>query len=111
MNILNLTLIQTSLVWEDKQSNLDNFDNQLKGIKTDLIILPEMFTTGFSMNTNLAEDMSGETVKWMISKSSELNCAICGSFICSDGYNFYNRLIWIEPNSEPKFYEDRKSVV
>lgn len=107
MNILNLTLIQTSLVWEDKQSNLDNFDNQLKDIKTDLIILPEMFTTGFSMNTNLSEDMSGNTIKWMTDKSNDLNCAICGSFICQEDGRFYNRLVWIEPNRLPQFYDKR----
>ena len=74
---LRITLIQTSLHWEDKKANLKLFDEKINNIEeeTDLILLPEMFSTGFSMNAEkLAEEMNGETVQWDLRKSEKAKC-------------------------------------
>ncbi len=109
MNDLTITTVQAALHWEDKLKNLKMFDAMLENIeKTDLIILPEMFNTGFSMRAaEMAEHMNGETVKWMLEKSKLYNAAICGSLIINDSGNYYNRLLFIEPNGNMNFYDKR----
>lgn len=109
MNDLNISTIQADLQWEDKSKNLKMFDAYLENIeKTDLIILPEMFNTGFSMNAEaLAEDMNGETVSWMKYKAKEKDAAICGSLIIGENGNFYNRLLFVEPSGKIQKYDKR----
>jgi len=97
MQDLKTTIIQTELVWEDIEANLAGFDNKINTIKDDthLIILPEMFTTGFSMNAaSLAQDMTGSAVKWLREKSRQKNADIVGSIIFREDGKFFNRLIW-----------------
>jgi len=108
-NSLDLTLIQTSLAWENKEKNLQQFDKLLANVKgTDVVILPEMFTTGFSMNTRqLAESMTGESVSWMKEKARKWKAAVCGSLIIEEKKKFYNRLVWVMPNGETFTYDKR----
>ena len=85
MNDLKITIIQSDLHWENKEKNLEMFSQKISSIseQTDLIILPEMFTTGFSMRPELfAETMTGNTIAWMKDKAKEKKCVITGSFIC-----------------------------
>jgi omega-amidase len=117
MSSLTITLIQTSLRWEDKKANLDMLTRKIEGIeeKTEVIILPEMFSSGFSMNTELlAENMDGETIQWMKKISAERKVILTGSIIieapsANPGGNkqYFNRLVWILPNGEYGFYDKR----
>ncbi len=106
---IRITTIQTSLHWENKAANLAMFDEKMSQLhqKTDIIVLPEMFTTGFSMNTKLAETMDGATVSWLRQKSKELDAAVLGSFICAENDTFLNRLVWAQPDGEIKTYDKK----
>src|ERR1035437_5910777 len=110
MASLTLTLIQADLKWEDKKANLGMFSNKINDIKekTEVIILPEMFSTGFSMRPELlAETMEGETVEWMRTTAREKKAILTGSIIIQDGGKYYNRLIWMLPNGEYGYYDKR----
>jgi omega-amidase len=110
MQDLKVTLIQSELVWEDIASNLTGFDNKINAIEEDthLIVLPEMFPTGFTMNAPaLAQDMKGSAVKWIKEKSTEKNVDIVGSIIADDGGKFFNRLLWAKPNGEIFTYDKK----
>ena len=110
MNDLTISLVQSNLHWENVEANLKQFDQQLSSLKgkTDLIILPEMFTTGFSMNPEkLAENMKGQTVSWMKNKASELGAAICGSLIIEENSRYFNRLIFMHPEGHFFTYDKR----
>ncbi len=107
---LKITLIQTSLHWEDISANLQMFSQKIFSIKveTDLILLPEMFSTGFSMNAAaLAEDMTGSAMQWMKKTTAEKNCVITGSIIAKEGTKFYNRLIWMRADGSYEQYDKR----
>jgi omega-amidase len=114
MSKLRVSIIQVPLCWEDKKANLDIIQKKIAGLpeKTELIILPEMFSTGFSMNKeSLAENMDGPTVEWMRNTAAEKGAIITGSIIAKDGKDektsYYNRLIWMLPNGESGFYDKR----
>ncbi len=110
MQDLTVTLIQTELFWEDIPANLAAFDKKIDGIaeKTDLIILPEMFTTGFSMNASkLAEPMNGPAVSWIHSKSEAKNVDITGSVIIEENGKYYNRLLWAQPDGTLLTYDKK----
>tara|TARA_R110002072_G_scaffold7503_2_gene40772 strand:+ start:555689 stop:556477 length:789 start_codon:yes stop_codon:yes gene_type:complete len=97
---LKVTLIQTELHWEDAAANRTMFEEKIKSLtaKTDLIVLPEMFTTGFTMNAAaLAEPNGVDTLKWMQRLSLEKDCAITGSVIVEENGNYYNRLLFVSP--------------
>lgn len=100
MNKINLFLIQTDLDWENPDANRKHFEELILGLDAPgLVILPEMFTTGFSMRSRqLAEDMSGETLGWMKRLSQKTGLAICGSIIISESGNYYNRLLFVTPD-------------
>lgn len=103
-----ITPIQTDIEWENVSINLTKFDNLLSEIEdTDLVVFPEMFTTGFTLNTKLAESMDGRTVKWMMEWSKKKNFHICGSIIVEEKGNFYNRFILVSPTGEINFYDKR----
>ena len=103
-------LIQANLVWENKSANLEKLA-QLIAKQTespDLIVLPEMFTTGFSMSTaELAESMTGQTVQWMKDIAQQYQATITGSCIIKEAENYYNRLLWVSPNGELSHYDKR----
>ncbi|GAA4741169.1 amidohydrolase [Flavisolibacter ginsenosidimutans] len=110
MSSLTFTLIQTSLHWEDKQANLQMLEEKIKGIKekTQVVILPEMFSTGFSMKPEeLAETMQGETVKWMKRVAAEKKIILAGSLIIEEEGKYYNRFIWMLPNGQYGCYDKR----
>ena len=110
MSSLRLSLIQSSLFWEDKGANLDKLAQIIRDIAapTEIIILPEMFSTGFSMQpAKLAETMDGPTVDWMRRLSIEKKSIITGSIIIEENGNYYNRLIWMLPNGTLGYYDKR----
>lgn len=111
MRNLKVTIVQTILHWENPEENLKMFSELLKNVRknsTDLIVLPEMFSTGFSMNAkNLAEDMKGASMQWMKKVASEKNAAVCGSLIIKERGKYFNRLIWMNPDGSFKKYDKR----
>jgi len=106
---LNITLLQSELHWENISENLKMFSEKISALKeaTDLIILPEMFTTGFSMNTSLAEDMNGQSVNWMKQISAEKNAVVCGSIMIKEGNQYFNCLVWMKPDGNFEYYNKR----
>ncbi len=110
MNTLSVSIIQTKLFWEDKLRNLAMLEEKIMGIteKTNLVILPEMFSTGFSMKPELlAESMEGETIAWMKRLAVSKKIILTGSLIIEEHGNYYNRLIWMLPNGNLGFYDKR----
>jgi omega-amidase len=110
MENLRVSLVQTALHWEDKAANLAHFEEQLASLAghTDLIILPEMFTTGFSMQPEkLAESMDGVTMQWLAQQAQALNSVITGSFIAEEHGKYYNRLVWMRPDGTFHTYDKR----
>jgi len=110
MENLKITVFQGYLFWEKVDQNLQNITLRLGNIreKTDLIILPEMFNTGFTMNAaELAEPMGGKTMQWMHKIARQFECVVTGSLIITDGEKFYNRLIWMQPDGVCNYYDKR----
>lgn len=110
MSSLTITIIQINLHWEDKKANLDMLSKKIESIKekTEVIILPEMFSTGFSMKPELfAENMNGKTVQWMKKIAAEKKIILTGSIIIEEDKKFYNRLIWMLPSGEYGIYDKR----
>lgn len=110
MQDLKITLIQSALHWENAQANLRHFEVILRGLKnsTHLIVLPEMFSTGFSMNAAmLSEEMNGATLQWMRHWAQETNAVITGSVIIREEEKFFNRLIWMQPDGSHEHYDKR----
>lgn len=110
MEKLNLTLVQTTLHWENAQANRDHFSKILEEISeaTDLILLPEMFSTGFSMNAKkLAEPTSGKTLQWMKERAHEKDAMVIGSVIIVEHDNYYNRLFAVSPDGKIKHYDKK----
>ena len=104
-----ISLIQTPLTWEDAEANRKRFTSLIDGIEaTDLIILPEMFSTGFTMKPEVvAEEMDGPTVAWVKSMAVEKDCAVTGSLVIKEKGNYYNRLLFVYPGGEVKTYDKR----
>lgn len=107
---MKITLIQSNLIWENPKSNRTNFETKINEITSavDLIVLPEMFTSGFTMNPeHVAETMQGETIAWLKMLANARNCAITGSLVIKEDGNFYNRLVFVFPSGEIQFYDKR----
>jgi predicted amidohydrolase len=110
MQDLRVAITQTNLLWEDIPGNLAMFDDKLSGIKetVDLIVLPEMFNTAFSMNAAVcAEDKDGHTTEWLRKTAKEKNCAICGSILTRENNQYFNRLIWMMPDGTYSYYDKK----
>lgn len=109
MEDLKVTLVQTPLHWESVEKNISMFDELLNSVteQTDLIILPEMFSTGFTMNTAVAESMNGKSLQWLKEKAKEKNCVITGSLMITENGKNYNRLIWMPPDGNFETYDKR----
>jgi predicted amidohydrolase len=110
MQDLKVTIIQSDLVWEQPDRNLENFDSKLSELKgqQDLIALPEMFNTGFTMNgLGFAEAPEGKAFQWMVSKAREMDCVVTATFLCKENDQLYNRLIWMRPNGSFETYNKR----
>ena len=107
---LTITTLQTNLVWENKNANLQLLAKKINSLqeKTEIVVLPEMFSTGFSMRPKLfAETMEGETVQWMKDISSANKIILTGSIIIEEDNKFYNRLLWVLPNGQVAYYNKR----
>ena len=109
-NNLRIALAQVDLVWENPEQNRLNLKKDIESLKgvCDLLILPETFTTGFSMGTfNLAEPMDGPTINWLLEMSTSSQIAICGSLIINADELVYNRFVFVQPNGQISFYDKR----
>jgi omega-amidase len=110
MQDLKITIIQPNIIWEDIKSNLAKYSDIIyDGIEsTDLIVFPEMFTTGFSMNPEiLKEKMNGNTVLWMKKLAEEKNASVLGSLIIEENGKIFNRAIWVFPDGKTEFYDKK----
>ncbi|MBK7409377.1 MAG: amidohydrolase [Saprospirales bacterium] len=110
MESLRVTLVQTALVWENPAVNMRMLEEKLRPLSgtTDLVILPEMFTTGFSMHSeSLAENMDGPAVRWMQDMASQLGAVVTGSVIICDRGACFNRLLWVRPDGTYAIYDKR----
>lgn len=109
-NHLRVALIQSDLVWENPTENRKRFEEKINGLsdKIDLIVLPEMFTTGFTMNaSDVAETMEGETIQWLQDLAQKRSIAITGSIIIRENDNFYNRLLFVHPSGKIDSYNKK----
>jgi predicted amidohydrolase len=105
-----VTLIQARLNWEDPSTNRAYFSEKLASLQeaTDLIVLPEMFTTGFTMNAAaLAEPMDGPTMQWLTDQAKAKQAVITGSFIAVESGQYFNRLVWMQPDGQYHTYDKR----
>ncbi|OBQ57278.1 amidohydrolase [Tamlana sp. s12] len=109
-NQLKVSWIQADLVWENPKQNRAAFSKHFESLSddTDLVVLPEMFSTGFTMHAaEVAETMEGETVSWLKHMASTYNTAITGSLVISEDDNYYNRLLFVEPSGKITYYNKR----
>lgn len=93
------TLLQTDIIWGQPEANLAHLDHLLEGVgECDLIVLPEMFTTGFDTNPETVADDEGLALKWMRNTVRQRNCALAGSVATKVGENYYNRMYFVSPD-------------
>lgn len=107
---LNISLVQADIVWEDKAANLAHYEQLIAGIKErkEVVVLPEMFSTGFSMAPEqLAEPMGGHSVQWMKDTAAKNRCILTGSLIIEEEGSYYNRLLWVQPDGHLFHYDKR----
>jgi predicted amidohydrolase len=112
VKFLDVALLQCELIWEDAAANRQQFDRAFDDFngKADLIVLPEMLNSGFTMNAaEVAETMKGETISWLCQKSRELGTAICGSIIIEEKGKYYNRFVWAQ-DGEIKLHYDKRHL-
>jgi len=110
MSILRVTSIQSELYWEDEQANLGMFEGKIKDLagNTDLVVLPEMFNSGFSMQpAGFAQAHEGSTVHWMSAQAKKLNAAVCGSLAIRSEEAFYNQFVFVHPDGKIDRYNKR----
>lgn len=109
---MKISIVQTNIIWEDKQENLRRLHEKLKSLEntTDLVVLPEMFSTGFSMNSHeLAEPTEGNTITILRSWAKIYNLALTGSYIATEEGHYYNRGFFLTPEGE-EYYYDKKHL-
>ncbi|WP_020566773.1 amidohydrolase [Neolewinella persica] len=114
MTDLHVTIIQSAIAWENPAANLTHYAELMADLEgaTDLIVLPEMFTTGFTMNPSAnAEKMDGTAVQWMTKQAAKINAVITGSLVIEEGGKYYNRLIWMRPDGTYATYNKRHLFV
>ncbi|KPL12222.1 MAG: hypothetical protein AMS23_04660 [Bacteroides sp. SM1_62] len=107
---LKLAIVQPDIIWEDIDANLHALSIKLEGIEADVdaVILPELFTTGFTMRSReLAEGMDGKSISWMQMTSDRYGCVIAGSLIIGHQDTYFNRFIWMEPGGRITMYDKR----
>lgn len=110
MSALTVTIVQADLEWHDAKANLAQFEEKINAIdtKTDLVILPEMFTTGFTMDAaGNADTMDGVAVAGMTRWALRLDAAVCGSLIIKDGSRYFNRFVFAKPDGGVEYYDKR----
>lgn len=107
---MNISIIQPDLVWEDKTANFNNLSRLISPLfnKTGIVILPEMFNTGFSMDPEKLNELPGrETFEWMLNLSQKGNFGLCGSYIIKENEHYYNRWVFVSPEKEYWQYDKR----
>ncbi|TBX71104.1 amidohydrolase [Flavobacterium silvisoli] len=107
---MKIALVQTSLVWENPVENRSHLSQKIMGFmeEVDLIILPEMFSSGFTMDPKaVAETMQGETVLWLQHLAKARNCALTGSLVIEENGSYYNRLLFVFPNGNIQTYDKK----
>jgi len=107
---LTVTIIQTALHWQNRSANLHHIEKLITQINTatNLIVLPEMFTSGFTMEAQSVADVTkGEVLQWMQTMALKKNAVIVGSVVIKEEDNFYNRLLWVKPDGSFEFYNKR----
>ena len=107
---LKIAIIQSELVWENPDRNRNNFANKIRQLNdsVDIIVLPEMFTSGFTMTPDqVAETMQGKTIQWMREIAKEKNAAICGSIVINEEDHYFNRFVFMQPDGISKIYDKR----
>ena len=106
-NNLNITLVQANIFWKGKEKNFSHLNDLLEKIqKTDIILLPEMFNTGFCpADTSLSESMNGKTVNWMKELSKQNNCSVAGTLMIVENHKVFNRLVWVSVSGETLTYD------
>ena len=107
---MQVILIQAPLIWENPEANRAYLEEKINAIveEVNLIVLPEMFTSGFTMNPSaVAETMSGKTVTWLKALAKARKCAITGSLVIKENQNFHNRLVFVFPSGEMEYYDKR----
>lgn len=107
---LRVTVIQTGLAWQDAAANRARFENLIRPLagQTDLIVLPEMFTTGFTMAAEaMAEPVDGPSTQWLRDMAARLDATMTGSILTGDGGRYFNRLIWMRPDGTFASYDKR----
>jgi len=110
MSTLSVSAIQADLAWQDKQANIKHFSGQISALreKTEIIVLPEMFSTGFNTDpAGLAETMDGPTVRWMKDMASQHKIILTGSIIIEERKKIFNRLLWVLPDGQVGHYDKR----
>ena len=109
MPTLNVALIQTALHWHDPAANRALFDGTFEQVgNADLVVLPEMFSTGFTMaSREVAETMQGETVAWMRDRAATLGATIAGSLVIAERDRYFNRMVWMPPDGTAVIYDKR----
>ena len=110
MSDLTISLIQANLIWEDRDSNLAAFERKISQVDrtADLILLPEMFNTGFSMKADrFFEEMDGKSVKWLHRMAEQTKAVICATLIIRENGQYYNRLVWMRPDGHVETYDKR----
>jgi len=107
-NQLNLCLVQTDLIWMDAEANLNYLEKQLQNLETDLIVLPEMFNTGFSMQPEFtSEKMNGKSITWLKQMAKKLCTAICGSLAIEENKKYFNRFVFVYPDETLQYYNKK----
>ncbi len=107
---MKITVCSLDIAWEDKRLNFKKIESIFEQLDNpgDLFVLPEMFSTGFTMNTDLAEDAAGETLKWMVSFAGKHDIAVIGSFpYTQNGREVFNRAYFVKPDGSWENYDKR----
>lgn len=109
MSTVTVSAIQAPLTWQDPDANHRYFANQMASLfNVDVVVLPEMFSTGFSMASDtIAEASNGPTLAWMKSQAARLDAAVTGSVAVRDGNHYFNRMFWVEPDGSVSYYDKR----
>ena len=108
MKDLKVSLVQLDVVWEKPDENYSLIEKLVANTKTDMIILPEMFSTGYTMNVEQnAEPINGKTTQWLKIMAAKKNCAITGSIIIKEDSQYYNQMIFCEPDGKTTHYNKR----
>lgn len=111
MQDLKISSIQCNQIWEDREGNFISFNELLKEVQSpvDIIVFPEMFQTGYTMNVqNLAETMEGESIRWLKEKANQYNCAITTSLIIKEEEAYYNRMVFVQNDGSVKHYDKQR---